>query len=120
MRSTNIVIFLILLNSMAAVVGAVVPGVAPAPGGGAEINGTTSDARDNLEPNRQGGGVASFIGGVISAFEFLGQIQSIVFLGPTMLENIGVPAVLTGAFKLVVTAIVAIDLAELLAQYSLS
>lgn len=119
MRSTNLVIILVLMNAMAGVVAVAVP-FAPVPSpGGADAIQEAGEADDNLNPERQG--IAdSFVGGVLSVAKFLDQIRVVVFAGPEMLGELGAPGVLVGGFEAVVGFVVAIDVAEIISGRVLS
>jgi len=110
MRSTNIVLFLVLLNVSVAIVAAAAPvSVTPDVGGDSEIS-STQDNIEQRETNRPGSD------GLVGAFFGLGslieQLRNIVFYGPEMFANLGVPRVITTGFQVVVGFVVAFDVAE--------
>jgi hypothetical protein len=110
MRSTNIVIFLVLLNAAAGVVGAVGVGPAqPATGASGEIDSASTDLQ-----NRQSDQPATdeITGSFFGVGKVIQTIDGIIFHGPNMLGQLGMPGVLVGALKTVITFVVAFDVAE--------
>jgi len=115
--STRAVIFLIFLNAAAGVfVASGVAadwGVSPTPGGDDALN----DAKDSASSIQGDGGFAQTLfgafAGAANAFE---TIFGVVFAGPLMISNLGVPAWLVGFVFAPTYLIVPIDLVYLLTQ----
>lgn len=109
--STKLVIFLLLLDGAA--FGMVASGVAadwgvhPQPGGDEQIEKTNQSA-SQLEA---GGGLASTLFTMYTTLaDTLNTIYKLAFLGPDMLNNLGVPWFITDMFKGVITVIVGLDI----------
>ncbi len=94
MRSTKIVIFLVLLNGSALLVGATglgpALGVDPAIGGDEQI----SEAEESVEEiDQDRSQLDLFTGGLIEAVTVLTSIFAIITAGPQMLINLGGPMI---------------------------
>jgi len=110
MRSTNLILFLVLLNVAAGVTTAVAPGpVAVATGADAEIQGANDALGDRSVTQPSADEVTGALFGNAGIIE---TIDNILFLGPNMLQNLGTPAILVGGFKTVLGFVVAFDIAE--------
>jgi len=110
MRSTNIVLFLVLLNVSVAIVAAAAPvSVTPDVGGDSEIS-STQDNIEQRETNRPGSD--ELVGAFFGLGSLIEQLRNIVFYGPEMFANLGVPRVITTGFQVVVGFVVAFDVAE--------
>jgi len=120
MRSTQLVIFLVLLNTMtfaaATVIGGDI-GLRPHTGGSGVISDSQEDVRDITG---QQSGIDEFIGSQLLGVTVLSRIYETIFFGPEMLKNIGVPAVITDGFVAVLTFVFAFDIAEFLRGGKLS
>jgi hypothetical protein len=113
MRSTNLILILILMNSMAGVAAVALPWApVPSVGGGDAIN-EAQNQEEALNPE-QSGVVDEFVGGILSVADFLDGVRTVVFAGPEMLRNLGAPGVLVTGFQAVVGLLVAMDMAEIL------
>lgn len=86
-------------------------GINPQPGGDEQVDRAEQSA-ENVEA---GGGFGSTLFAlyttVTGTFE---TVYKLVFYGPTMLENLGVPGWMTGLFNSVITLVVATDIAYIL------
>ncbi|MFD1515695.1 hypothetical protein [Halomarina rubra] len=95
MRSTNIMVFLVMLNAAAGLVTATGIGPAiganPTVGGDQQIDQAEDEAR-SIASDRSA--LDNFVNGVISAATTLVTIFGIVIAAPLMFSNLGVPAVL--------------------------
>jgi len=112
MRSTNIILFLVLLN----VAAGITTGIAPGPVGVATgADGTIDSASAQLgTPNStvnepQAGEVT---GSILNNANILQTVDDIIFMGPNMLANLGMPIIFASGFKLVLGFVVAFDIAE--------
>lgn len=112
MRSTNLVIFLVLLNVTAGFAGVLFAGaISPDTGADAEIQ----TARDSLSENKNDQPSADEVtGSILGNAGVLQQIQTILFAGPEMLKALGMPALFTDGFKVVFGFVIAFDIAEAL------
>jgi len=110
MRSTQIVIFLVILNFSAVMMTAAVPGLT-VDGFGAEsdIEETAAylDDRDVNQPSSDEI-TGSFLGGA----NVIERISKVVFYGPEMLSALGLPRLLVTMFELVLVFVVAFDIFE--------
>jgi len=118
MRSTNLVIFLVLLNAAAGVVTVAAPGVVnPVVGADDEIADAAGSAEDR-EVDRRGS--TELIGSFLSVGSLIQTIAGIVFAGPEMLRNLGAPDILITGFEVVLVFIIAFDVAEAITGRQLS
>lgn len=110
MRSTNIILFLVLLN----VAAGITTGIAPGPVGVATgADGTIESASAQLgtqEVNEPQAGEVT--GSILNNANVLQTIDDIIFMGPNMLANLGMPLIFASGFKLVLGFVVAFDIAE--------
>lgn len=121
MRSTQIVVFLVLLNASAAVISAGVGaaiGVQPAVGGDSTISETAGNAESVSASNS--GQESDFVGGFLSAADFITELKNIVFFGPEMLRNLGAPNIIVDGLQSVVVFVVAFDVVEIISGRVLS
>lgn len=92
--STTIMVFLILLNSSAAMMEASGLyddlGVKDTPGAAGEINQTVDDAKEGFSPSQ--GPISTLFGMFVSALKSFEVLIQIVFAGPSMFMNLGFPA----------------------------
>lgn len=110
--SIKLVIILMLMNGFA---GALVDsgvaedwGVEPQPGGASEIDNTV----DNASELQTGGGLGSTLFGMFATIgKTFSTIFNLVFYGPEMLVNLGVPSWMAGMFEGVIAVVVAGDVA---------
>lgn len=110
MRSTEIVIFLVLLNVATGVVAVAAPTpVNPATGGGGQIDSATGDL-ENRTTNQPA--TDEITGSFFGVGAVIQTIDGIIFHGPNMLANLGMPRIFVGGFKTVLTLVVAFDIAE--------
>jgi len=110
MRSTNLVLILVLINVAAGIVTVAAPvDVAPSVGGGSEIDSTKENISDR-QTNRPASD--ELIGAFFGLGQLLSELRNIIFYGPQMLANLGVPAVITNGFQIVLSFVVACDVVE--------
>jgi|SRR6056297_1814471 hypothetical protein len=109
MRSTNLVIFLVLLNVAAGLSGVMFPGALDVSMSGAAIDSADTALSNNTvsQPSAD-----EITGSFLNNAGILQTISNIVFRGPNMLEALGMPAIFTDGFKLVLGFVVAFDIAE--------
>jgi hypothetical protein len=118
MRSTNIILFLVLLNVAAGITAGIAPGpVSVATGGDATIQGATAELGAGEVNEPQAGEIT---GSILNNANVLQTIDDIVFLGPNMLANLGMPLVFASGFKAVLGFVVAFDIAEAVTGRELS
>lgn len=118
MRSTNLVIFLVLLNVSAGVVAVAAPvDVDPLVGGQQEIDQTAGDV-ENRDVSRRGSG--ELIGSFLGLGGLLRDIGTIIFYGPEMLRNLGAPGLLVTGFETVLIFVLGFDVAEAITGRRLS
>jgi len=115
MRSTNILVFLIVLNASATFVG-VLPvagdlGYQPTVGGG-EAVAEAQDAGQQIQSERSS--LDQFVGGIIAAAETLTTMLGVVVAGPRMLINLGAPAALVTLLAAPLYIVVGLDLLQIL------
>jgi len=115
MRSTNVLVFLVLLNS-AAIFAAQLPvtgdlGYQPTVGGGEEIEQAQS-AGQQIQSDRSS--LDQFVGGIIAAAQTLTTMFAVVVAGPLMLTNLGVPAALVTFVAAPLYIFVGLDLLQVL------
>lgn len=112
MRSTNIILFLVLLNVGAGVTTAIAPGpVSVATGADGTIEGASAELGDGSVNEPQAGEVT---GSILNNANILQTIDGILFAGPDMLVNLGMPTVFRDGFFLILGFVVAFDIAEAL------
>lgn len=111
MRTPQIVLFLVLLNSAAFAISVAAPvDVAPTTGGESEID-SAKDTIGQTEPGQtEGQGV--LIGGFNAAMNAIDGIRNVVFYGPEMLINLGAPAVLIGVIEGALVFVVGFDVLQ--------
>jgi hypothetical protein len=110
MRSTNIVIFLVLLNAAAGVAGAIAPTpIDPSTNIGGEVDQTSSVVADR-EVNQPS--ADEITGSFFGVGKLIQQIDGLVFAGPNMLVALGMPSLIGSAIKGVFVFVVAFDVAE--------
>lgn len=122
MRSANIVVFLIFLNAAAALFMACDPGpciaqdtgVEPDVGGGEEIGQVTNESQ-NVESD-VGGVSGTWIGNVVAGARRVASMFSVVYAGPTMLNNLGVPGWLVTFVFAPMYIVVALDVLSVFTQ----
>jgi len=118
MRSTNLVLFLILLNAAAGVAAAgLALDVAPSTGASGIIGDTSGDLEDR-EVNRPASD--ELIGSFFGVGALIQSIRNIVFFGPEMLRNLGAPPIIINGFQTVLIFIVSFDVAEAVTGRNLS
>jgi len=110
MRSTNLVIFLVLLNVGAGITAAVAPVPVSVATGGDDVIGETNNQLSDREVNQPSSG--EITGSFFGVGSIIQTIDSILFAGPNMLENLGLPSVIADGFKTVLVLIVSFDVAE--------
>jgi hypothetical protein len=111
MRTPQIVLFLVLLNSAAFAVGQIAPvDVTPTAGGDAEINEARDEVKESEPGSTEGQGV--LIGGFNAAMGAIDGIRTIVFYGPEMLITLGAPALLIGIFEASLAFVVGYDVLQ--------
>lgn len=109
MRSTNIVIFLVLLNVAAGLSVVMFPGQLQVE----MSSGTIDEAEGQLQTAEVSQPSADEITGSFLANAGLIQtIDNIIFRGPNMLAALGMPAIFVAGFKTVFGFVVAFDVAE--------
>jgi hypothetical protein len=115
LRSTNIVVLLVLLNASAVFVGALPVteevGYEPAIGGDDAIN-EAQQTGDTIQSDRSS--LDQFVGGIIAAASTIATILSVVVAGPQMLINLGAPTVLVTFIAAPLYVLVALDLLQVL------
>jgi hypothetical protein len=115
LRSTNIVVLLVLLNASAVFVGALPVteevGYQPAVGGDDAIN-EAQETGDQIQSDRSS--LDQFVGGIIAAASTIATILSVVVAGPQMLINLGAPSVLVTFIAAPLYILVALDLLQVL------
>jgi len=120
MRSTNIVVFLVLLNSAAVLVGAAGitdVGTAPQIGGDAEIQAAQNEAT-GISTERSA--LDTFISGIIAAASSVQTVFAVAVAGPTLLANLGVPSSVVIFLSAPLYILVAFDILQVLSGRSLS
>jgi hypothetical protein len=110
MRSTNIILFLVLLNVAAGVTTAIAPGpVSVATGADAKIQGASSELGNGSVNEPQAGEVT---GSILNNANILQTIDDVIFMGPNMLVNLGMPSIFKDGLLLVLGFVVSFDVAE--------
>lgn len=120
MRSTNIMVFLMLLNASAVLVGAIGMtdiGYVPEIGGDDRID-QANELGKNVESDRSA--LDEFVGGIISAADTLRKMFGIVVAGPAMLINLGAPKAIVAFFAAPLYALVGIDILQVISGRSLT
>lgn len=120
MRSTNIVVFLVLVNSAAVLVGAVGiadVGAAPQIGQTSEITAAQDEA---FSITTERSALDTFISGVIAAASSVQTIFEVAVAGPTMLANLGVPGPIVVFLTAPLYILVALDILQVLSGRALS
>lgn len=118
MRSTQLVLFLVLLNAVAGIAAVALPGPAPITGGGSEIDQTREEQeKETIGTDLPG---SELVSAFFDAGSIIQDLRNIVFLGPEMLKNLGAPAILMDAFQAVVVFVVAFDVIEAITGRRLS
>jgi|APHM01.1.fsa_nt_gi hypothetical protein len=114
LRTTNIIVFLVCLNSAAALMGATGfadVGAAPEIGGGEEIQ----DAQDRSEQiSTDRSALDQFVNGLVQAGQSLSVIFEIATAGPDMFRNLGVPDVLVTFIAAPLYILVGLDILQVL------
>ncbi|MDR9412757.1 MAG: hypothetical protein RI531_09115 [Haloferacaceae archaeon] len=110
MRSTNIILFLVLLNVAAGVTTAVAPVPVSIATGGDGTIGATSGSLGDQEVNEPS--ADEITGSFLNNANIIQTIDDIIFMGPNMLVNLGMPLIFAAGFKLVLGFVVAFDIAE--------
>ena len=111
MRSTNIVLFLLLLNFSAAIVaGAGIAEIDPTTGQDDVLLTTYNDSiadRQQQQPAQE-----ELIGSFFDSGNFIRDLDNIIFGGLNMLVNLGMPAIFATGAKTFIGFIVFIDAVE--------
>lgn len=115
MRTTNLVIALILLNAAAGFLVAsgwtADAGVSPEPGGDEHVSNVTNESND---VRASGGNLGTLFGLFQTVTGGFQDMLSIVFAGPLLLANLGVPNWILGFVFAPLYFIVAVDIIYLL------
>jgi len=115
MRSTNVLVALVLLNGAAVFAGALPVsddlGYQPSIGGGQEI-AEAQAAGEQIQSDRSS--LDQFVGGIIAAASTLTTMFSVVVAGPQMLINLGAPPLLVTFIAGPLYIFVALDLLQVL------
>jgi len=118
-RSANILMFLVFLNGAAALMGAA--GVTDAMGVQPEVGGdeTINQAQENSQNVSAGADAVqtTFIGNVVEAAKTAGKVFSVVYAGPQMISNLGVPTWLTAFIFGPMYFVVALDVLSVFTQF---
>jgi hypothetical protein len=118
MRSTNLVIFLVLLNVSAGIVAVASPvDVDPLTGGDQEIDNTAGEVEDR-NVSRRGSG--ELIGSFLGLGGLIRDVGTVIFYGPEMLRNLGAPGLLVSGFEVVLIFVMGFDVAEAITGRRLS
>jgi|APHM01.1.fsa_nt_gi hypothetical protein len=118
MRSTNLILFLILLNASAGIVAATGPtNLSPSAGGSDVIVRAEGEIveRETDQPSSE-----EIIGSFFGLGKLLQSIDQVLFAGPNMLQRLGMPAILVTGFKTAVIFIAGFDVAEAVTGRKLS
>ena len=111
MRTPQIVLFLVLLNSAAFGVTAMSPvDVTPNAGDSADIQ----EANESISETNPGAttGTGVLIGGFSAAMDAIDSIRNVVFYGPEMLTSLGAPAVLMNILQAAITFVIGYDVLQ--------
>lgn len=115
LRSTNILVILILLNSAAVFVGTLPVsgdlGYQPTVGGDDAINDAT-EAGEEIQSERSS--LEQFVGGILAAASTITTMLGVVVAGPTMLINLGVPTAIVTLVAAPLYVYVGLDLLQVL------
>lgn len=115
LRSTNVVILLVLLNASAVMVGALPVtddlGYSPAIGGDDEID-EAQETGEQVQSERSS--LDQFVGGIIAAASSIATILSVVVAGPQMLINLGAPSILITFLAAPLYILVGLDILQVL------
>jgi hypothetical protein len=115
LKTTNIVVLLVLLNASAVFVGALPVtdelGFNPAVGGDDEI-AEAQETGEQIDSDRSS--LDQFVGGIIAAASSIAAILSVVVAGPQMLINLGAPPILITFVASPLYILVALDLLQVL------
>lgn len=115
LRSTNVLIALVLLNASAVFVGALPVtddlGYDPAIGGNDEI-AEAQGAGESIQSERSS--LDQFVGGIIAAATTITTMLSVVVAGPQMLINLGVPALVVTFLSAPLYILIGLDLLQVL------
>jgi len=118
MRTTQIAIFLVILNFAAVMMTMAVPGLT-VDGFGAEsdIQETAAylDDRDVNQPSAD-----EITGTFLGGGNLIERVSKIVFYGPEMLQALGMPGLLVTMFETVLVLVVAFDIYEAVSNRRLS
>ena len=118
MRSVNILMFLVFLNAAAALLGAsgvaADIGVQPDVGGGDAIQKANQSAQ-SLDSSSEGV-QTTFIGNAISAAKTAASSFSVVYAGPSMIANLGVPGWMVAFIFAPMYFVVALDIMSIFVQ----
>lgn len=120
MRSTNLVVFLVLLNASAVLVGAVGigdVGTAPQIGGDSEIQ-AAQDVGTDISTDRSA--LDTFVSGIIAAAGSVQTIFTVAIAGPTLLANLGVPGPVVLFLSAPLYIVVALDILQVLSGRDLT
>lgn len=118
MRSTNLVIFLVLLNVSAGIVAVAAPvDVDVLTGGDQKIDDTAGEV-ENRNVSRRGSG--ELIGSFLGLGTVIQTIGTVIFYGPEMLRNLGAPGLLVSGFEVVLVFVLGFDVAEAITGRQLS
>lgn len=118
MRSTNLVIFLALLNVAAGIFAVAAPvNVTVSTGASGEID-ATGEALADREISRPASG--ELIGSFLGLADLIERLRNIIFYGPEMLRALGAPAILVDGFEGVLLFVMLFDVAEAVTGRGLS
>jgi len=118
MRSTQLVLFLVLLNVGAGIAAAAIPAdISPQTGGQNEIDEAENDVEDRDFGRIPG---SELVAAFFSVMEMIEDVRGIVFYGPEMLVNLGAPRLLVTGFETVLAFVVAFDIGEVVTGRILS
>jgi hypothetical protein len=118
MRSTNLVLVLVLLNVSAGIIAVAAPvDVDPLVGGDAEIDDSAGSVEDR-DVSRRGSG--ELIGSFLGLGSLIQDIGTIIFFGPEMLRNLGAPGLIVTGFEVVLVFVLSFDIAEAITGRRLS
>ena len=119
MRSPNIVIALAILNSVALISGVIFPAeIVMTTGAEGEIDNTIAELRSCVNESDQNCARVNqpssdeITGGFIRNIGVIQAIDDLVFMGPNMLANLGMPTIFVTGFKSVLAFVVAFDIVE--------
>ena len=119
MRSPNIVIALVILNAVAMISGVIFPAdIVMSTGAQGQIDNTITELRTCANETDQNCATVNqpssdeITGGFIRNIGVIQAIDDIVFMGPNMLANLGMPTIFVTGFKSVLALVVAFDIVE--------